>query len=89
MKLRYEKSFLRDIKRLREEVILRRLEEVLTRLKDANSLSEISGCKRLKGFDNLYRIKIGSYRLGIADLGDGEIAILRFMHRREIYRRFP
>jgi len=80
---------LRDLKKLREDQVLRRLKATLDELKEARNLSEVPQCKRLKGYRNLYRVKIGSYRLGIADLGEGEIAVLRFMHRREIYRRFP
>jgi mRNA interferase RelE/StbE len=58
-------------------------------METVNALSEIRGCKRLKGWEDFYRIRIGEYRLGIKDLSEGNVAVLRFLHRREIYRRFP
>jgi len=88
MRLRFERAFVKDLQRLpgqaREEV-----KRVLAELREAQQLRMVGSCKKLKGYSNYYRIRIGDYRLGLKDLGDGEIALLRILHRREIYRRFP
>jgi len=88
MKLRFERAFLRDVERL-DSKAKKRVKKVLGDLEQANSLREVEGCKKLKGWRLYYRVRIGDYRLGVKDLGGGEIAVLRVLHRREIYRRFP
>jgi mRNA-degrading endonuclease RelE of RelBE toxin-antitoxin system len=55
---------------------------------EISSFAEITNIKKLQGYDNAYRIRIGDYRLGI--IFDGEILIFeRVLHRKEIYRYFP
>lgn len=46
-----------------------------------------AGAKPLAGFDNLYRLRIGEYRL-VYEIHDRQILIVvvRVRHRREVYR---
>ncbi|PSB46866.1 type II toxin-antitoxin system mRNA interferase toxin, RelE/StbE family [Cyanosarcina cf. burmensis CCALA 770] len=46
-----------------------------------------SGVKKLKGAENQYRIRVGSYRI-VYEIQDAVLLIilLRIGHRREIYR---
>jgi mRNA interferase RelE/StbE len=44
--------------------------------------------KKIKGFKNFYRIRIGDYRLGI-EIDKEKVIIKRFLHRKKIYRLFP
>lgn len=39
-------------------------------------------------FERYYRIRVGDYRLGLALEGD-TVILVRFLHRKEIYRYFP
>ena len=43
--------------------------------------------KKLKGYENLWRLRVGDYRI-ILEIREQEITIyaLRVMHRREVYR---
>jgi mRNA interferase RelE/StbE len=43
--------------------------------------------KKLKGEDNLYRNRVGSYRIIYAIQGESPVLILDVGHRREIYDR--
>ena len=45
------------------------------------------GCRKLAGFDSVYRVRIGGYRL-VYEVEDGAIlvCILRIRPRRESYR---
>jgi mRNA interferase RelE/StbE len=40
------------------------LAEILDKIRLAKKLSELSSCKKLIGFENAYRIRSGSYRIG-------------------------
>jgi mRNA interferase RelE/StbE len=46
-----------------------------------------SGVKKLSGEEDLYRVRIGDYRV-IYQIRDGELIVLvvRVAHRREVYR---
>lgn len=45
------------------------------------------GCKKLKGSDNEYRIRIGNYRV-IYIISDGVliITVIKIAHRKDVYR---
>jgi mRNA-degrading endonuclease RelE of RelBE toxin-antitoxin system len=48
----------------------------------------IHNIKKIEGYDNYYRLRVGDYRLGLK-LSGNTIELIRFLHRRDIYRRFP
>lgn len=85
----YIPSFIKDLKALKstpyyESIKKFAFEEII----EISSFAEITNIKKLQGYDNAYRIRIGDYRLGI--IFDGETLIFeRVLHRKEIYRYFP
>jgi len=89
VKFRIEKSFAKDVDKIREKNILLRLQNVITSLKKAQHISEIRDIKKLHGYDSFYRIRIGDYRLGIEVISSNEIVLVRFLHRKDIYKYFP
>ncbi len=88
MKVRYEASFAKDLKNIREKNLLDRIKNVIEEVKIADNINKINSLKKLKGYDTFYRIKFGDYRVGI-QIVNNEIIFTRFLHRREIYRYFP
>jgi mRNA interferase RelE/StbE len=42
----------------------------------------------LQDHEHTYRIRVGDYRIGIYYDSD-EVQLMRFLHRKEIYRKFP
>ena len=47
------------------------------------------GVKKLKGFPNTYRLRVGDYRIIYKILWEkNEIWILRIAHRREVYKHY-
>ena len=73
----------RDLKGLPPE-ILARVEKAVARLQvDARP----SGAKKLVGFENEWRLRVGDYRiLYVVDDGSRQFVIARIAHRREAYR---
>ena len=46
--------------------------------------------QKLKGYQDYYKVRIGSYRIGLKlDARKREIIFCRVLHRRDIYRHFP
>ena len=88
MEIRYRTSFGRDLRRERNSDLRRRVERIVEQLQSAPSVASVSGLAAMQGHANHYRVRVGDYRLGI--IVDGDTAILvRFLHRRDIYRHFP
>ena len=86
MNLRFESSFHRDIRRVRSEALRRRIVRRIEGLEAATTLSEVPGIRMLTTEGGrLHRIRIGDYRM-IMDIEGATVTLLRFGHRREIYR---
>jgi mRNA interferase RelE/StbE len=88
MKLQYEESFKRDIKKIKNSKILQNLKEIIHEIITAENSLMISGIKKIQGSKYFYRIKTGNYRIGI-EIKNNEIILMRFLHRKDIYKFFP
>jgi len=61
MNIQYSKAFIKSALKLTgkyKAALLKKIEEV----RNATSVEKLSECKKLEGFENTYRIRIGSYR---------------------------
>ena len=88
MKIGFDKRFEKDFDRVPTE-IQKAVKSAIKNVLENNSTKEILNLKKLKGFKDHYRIKIGSYRIGIYFENDDTIIFSRILHRKEIYRFFP
>ena len=84
----YRLSFARDLKKIRSKKIRQQVQRVLEAIEHCTLPSDIPNIKRLTSEGPYYRIRIGDYRMGLVIDGD-TVSIIRFLHRREIYRYFP
>ena len=87
MELEFRKSFAKDL-RGTDAIIVERLKTLIEKLEVVNSLDEVTNIKKLKDVEDYYRIRVGDYRLGLK-FKNNKLIILRFLHRKEIYRYFP
>jgi len=89
MNILYAKRFSKDIEAIRHETNLKkRLLDLIGQIKKVDVLSDISGVKKIEGYPGYFRIRIGDYRLGIKAT-ENSFEMIRFLHRKDIYRRFP
>ncbi len=89
MKIRYTKRFSKDLDDILHDVKLKkRLLDVLERLHQIESLAEINDVRKIQGYEEYYRIRLGDYRLGLK-ITKSWIEMLRFLHRKDIYKKFP
>lgn len=80
-------SFNKDIGKLNDYKVARRIEQIITKMKTVDNISEIGGVKKLAGPSNAYHIRIADFRLGFT-LSDNTINLIIFAHRKDIYRYF-
>jgi mRNA interferase RelE/StbE len=88
VKTRFRQSFLDDVNSVSEKGLRRRAKEAMLRVERATSLRDVPNLKKLQGHRNHYRIRVGSYRIGIS-LHEDTVVFVRFLPRRDIYRYFP
>ncbi len=55
---------------------------------NAKTISEINNLKKMAGYKNYFRIRIGSYRIGVK-IENSTVIFSVFDHRKDIYKRFP
>ena len=81
-------QFLTDLKSIRDKKLRKKVLATIEHLEQISDLSEINQLKKMKGFRNAYRLRVGDYRLGFL-LEKNTIVLGRFLSRQEIYKRFP
>lgn len=79
-----EKSAERDFKRIPSAV----KKSIIDNIKSLSDNPRPSNCKKLKGVSNIWRVRVGYYRI-IYDIIDSSkrINIYKIKHRRDVYEK--
>ncbi len=88
MKVSFRSSFHRDLKKIKDNMILQKVKNYIYRAEEASSLAEMIHVKKISGNRGFYRIRVNEYRIGIFVSAE-EIEFVRCLHRREVYKFFP
>ena len=88
MEVERSRSFTRDFSGIPSSEMRGRVLRKIEELEAAPTLTEVSGVRRITSEGDHDRIRIGEYRLGIV-VESNVVILLRFLHRRDIYRFFP
>jgi mRNA interferase RelE/StbE len=88
MKTAFRKSFTRDLRNIKNQRVLRNVRAAIEQVEAAARLNDISNLKKISGAANLFRIRIGEYRIGLA-VEKQTVEFVRCLHRRDLYRFFP
>jgi len=84
----FKTSFVRDIKKIKNKQILGLVSHSIEAAEKSQSINVIPNIKQLKGVKNHFRIRIGTYRIGLA-LEDDKLYFVRCLPRKDIYKLFP
>jgi mRNA interferase RelE/StbE len=79
----FARSARRELERLERSLVQR----VLLRIEELAADPRPSGCRKLQGGSDLWRIRIGDYRV-VYTVNDGQrvVDVVAVRHRREVYR---
>lgn len=88
MELEFRESFLKDVKRIKQTAVKKKITAVFLESRKADSLLDLKNVKKLEGSSSYYRIRIGEYRIGVK-IQDKKLIFLRCLNRKDIYRYFP
>jgi mRNA interferase RelE/StbE len=89
MKVSYHKNFDKDLEKYATHEQIREIFLFVDELESAESLREFSNIKKLAGFKEFYRTRFGEYRLGFRIIDGKSVQLDRFLHRRDIYKKYP
>ena len=86
----FKPSFLRSLKKISDNSLKEKVEQIICAVEKAETMKDISELKKLKGNKKgiFYRIKAGDYRIGVA-IENNLITFVVFMPRKDIYKFFP
>lgn len=88
MKTLFLKHFEKDIDKLLDKKVQNDIVDAIENVENATKLSEIKNLKKLSSYKNVYRIKIGHYRIGLF-IENNTVEFARVVHRKDIYNVFP
>ena len=88
MKLRIDKSFQKDYNNIKDKIIVQNINNVLAELYNMQDFRMITNCKKMIGYKNAYRIKVGKYRIGFV-FEEESLIMIRCLPRKDIYKFFP
>jgi len=83
MIVKIDSTFEKDINALQNAKMHKQISYLIEDVRKA-----INSIKKLKGYKNHYRIRIGDYRAGLIIDGN-TVEFIRLLHRKDIYKRFP
>jgi mRNA interferase RelE/StbE len=88
MQVIFRRSFAKDLKKIRRTALRKEVQAVIEQIEQSTTLYDLPNVKHLTSEGPYYRIRIGEYRLGLL-VEEDTVTIVRFLHRRDIYRYFP
>ena len=89
MELIAKGTFYRDIAVYTNHNLLQAVFVAMSEIEKAKSISEINNLKKLRKYENQYRLKVfGNYRIGLV-IKKQTVWFVRFGHRNIFYKYFP
>lgn len=88
MKIDFRKSFLKELSKIPSKTRLIIEKFIFEDLPNADSIFEIGNVEQMKGYRTFYKVRFGSYRVGLKMEND-TVILERALHRKDIYRYFP
>jgi len=90
MNIDTEKAFFRDLKKITDPALKEEIEQTILTVIAAKTIKDIPKLKKVKGKKKgvSYRIRVGSYRIGVTIVGD-MLTFVCCLPRKDIYKSFP
>lgn len=88
MRAVFLKRFSKDLDKIDNRSLLETIADTIEWVENNDASVVIPNLKKLVGYKNAYRIRIGDYRMGVFVEGD-TVEFARILHRKDIYKVFP
>ncbi len=88
MKTSFTNNFNKQVSKIKDKSLALAIINIIEEVEAANTPDNIPNLKKLKGHKTAYRIRNGSYRLGLF-IENSIVTFAAFAHRKDIYIHFP
>ncbi|MEM6737743.1 MAG: type II toxin-antitoxin system RelE/ParE family toxin [Bacteroidota bacterium] len=88
MKVVFLKKFSKDLDKIKKPKDRAAILEIIELVREVQSITEVPATKKLKGYEDAFRIRSGDYRIGVFVSGDS-VEFARVANRKDIYNIFP
>lgn len=88
MKAEFSNRFLKDIEKLPNMAAKSAVADAIEAVEAAPDSTTLVNIKKLSGFKNAYRIRVGDFRIGLFITGE-TAEFVRVLSRKDIYKLFP
>jgi mRNA interferase RelE/StbE len=88
MKTIFAAKFNKDLDKIEDDDVLEKIAQAIEQIEGAQKPADIHNIKKMKGFKNAFRVRIGNYRMGILIEHD-TVKFARIALRKDIYDIFP
>ena len=85
----YKKTFLKDLARLPLPQRKQIEKLIFEQIPQLDSIFTTPNVKKMKGYQNYYRIRLGDYRIGFEVKEAKNVIFYRVKSRSDIYKLFP
>lgn len=89
MNVLFDDAFEKSIKKLSDTKLKQKLIKLIADFENATSINELSNIKKMQGFKQFYRVRIGDYRIGFELINTTTVLFILVAHRKDIYKNFP
>lgn len=89
MIVEFDKSFEKSLNKIRDKKLFPKITKLIFVCEKAIQIKDVPNIKKLTGYSNYYRFRIGEYRIGVELQADTVIRFIVVAHRKDIYKLFP
>ena len=88
MQIELTRKFQKQVENCNDKHIISKILDIIQAVIASENLNEFPNLKKLTGYKNFFRIRLGNYRIGLV-IEDKTIVFAAFDHRSDIYKYFP
>jgi mRNA interferase RelE/StbE len=88
MQIEITRKFRKQVDDCKDQRIRSKILSIIENVISADKMNDFHNLKKLTGHKNSYRIRLGTYRVGIIIEGN-TVIFAAFDHRSDIYKYFP
>jgi mRNA interferase RelE/StbE len=88
MQIELTRKFQKQVSGCNDQRLRLKIHAVIEAVIASDNMNEFPNLKKLTGYKNSYRIRLGSYRIGIV-IENETVIFAAFDHRSDIYKYFP
>ena len=85
----FDSKFSKKLDKLKNPIVAKKLIQLIEKVKEAKSIKDIPNTTQLVGHPDLFRTRIGDYRVGLELTNAKTITFLDFDKRGDFYKNFP